>query len=393
MKNYFLSFSAGSEDFIDSLNYLINQAKSMDCFAEVYGFTDIDLFSAEHSLFINKFGDFIKDNKRGYGFWIWKSYLINYLIKKIPDDSILVYADSGCRLSNKSFMMSLLEASSSNQFIAAYTSHNHEQYTSSIALNTLDSDQVYRDQKMIEATTFVIRANHQTRHMVNKWMNYCQRTELIIDPIRDQESEVFIDHRHDQSLLSLCIYNHYHELIPSIKYQRLLHSAIVPVRLKSYFDINMYSKFNIGNLSYSIIKPDKFKCLYLSSYYGESQTYIDESLLKLISLEFKGDYSFHTDFELNPWLVVEFFEVISCKIIILENRRGLEDRISNLDVFVSQDNITYISVCSINNNFGGFYNGQHLIISLPNISIKSIRVVSNNLMKYPLHLKSLYFYE
>jgi hypothetical protein len=39
---------------------------------------------------------FIRENHRGYGYWIWKSILLEDMMEKIPEGDILIYADAGC---------------------------------------------------------------------------------------------------------------------------------------------------------------------------------------------------------------------------------------------------------------------------------------------------------
>jgi hypothetical protein len=44
----------------------------------------------QDSAFWQKHGDFILSNPRGYGYWIWKSYLIQQKLLEIPDGDILL---------------------------------------------------------------------------------------------------------------------------------------------------------------------------------------------------------------------------------------------------------------------------------------------------------------
>ena len=52
--------------------------------------------------FWNNHSEFILANKRGYGYWLWKPYLIMKTLEQMNDNDILVYADCGCEIeSNK----------------------------------------------------------------------------------------------------------------------------------------------------------------------------------------------------------------------------------------------------------------------------------------------------
>ena len=48
--------------------------------------------------FWKKNGDFIEKNKRGYGYWLWKSYIIKKTMDMMKDGDILLYLDSGCEI-------------------------------------------------------------------------------------------------------------------------------------------------------------------------------------------------------------------------------------------------------------------------------------------------------
>ena len=95
MKINFLTF--GSHDgYIDAVNRLINQANNLNIFTEIYGKTGKCL--QEDAEFINKHAEFINNNRRGFGYWIWKPYLIMKQIDKMEDGDVLFYSDCGCEL-------------------------------------------------------------------------------------------------------------------------------------------------------------------------------------------------------------------------------------------------------------------------------------------------------
>ena len=55
--------------------------------------------------FMNKHDSFIKNNKRGYGYWIWKHKIILEEYKNLNDNDILIYSDSGNTICNYNFKM------------------------------------------------------------------------------------------------------------------------------------------------------------------------------------------------------------------------------------------------------------------------------------------------
>jgi hypothetical protein len=71
---YFITFGAGGQNYYDAVNRLINQVKILNIFDKIIGYTDNDLKNDVE--FWTKHSNFIENNKRGYGYWLWKPYII-----------------------------------------------------------------------------------------------------------------------------------------------------------------------------------------------------------------------------------------------------------------------------------------------------------------------------
>lgn len=96
MKIFFLTFGASTKNYHDAVERLCNQAKQMNIFDNIIGMTEKDLQNDNE--FWSKHCDFINNNSRGYGYWLWKSYIIKETLKKMDDNDILLYLDCGCEL-------------------------------------------------------------------------------------------------------------------------------------------------------------------------------------------------------------------------------------------------------------------------------------------------------
>ena len=70
--------------------------------AEDSGFFDKIYLYDEHKLdktFRKAHKQYFRENPRGYGYWIWKPYLILKTLKeKMADGDILVFLDAGCEI-------------------------------------------------------------------------------------------------------------------------------------------------------------------------------------------------------------------------------------------------------------------------------------------------------
>ena len=92
-----LTFGGGDKRYHDAKDRLVKQAEEFGLFNKIIGYTEQDLID-KYPEFWNKHSNFILNNKRGYGYWIWKSYIILDILKTLNENDILVYLDCGCEI-------------------------------------------------------------------------------------------------------------------------------------------------------------------------------------------------------------------------------------------------------------------------------------------------------
>jgi len=78
--------------YIDAVSRLVRQANALNIFTEVKGYTAEYLQDDEY--FFNKHVSFINNNRRGFGYWIWKPYIIKQWMDKMEDGDVLFYIES-----------------------------------------------------------------------------------------------------------------------------------------------------------------------------------------------------------------------------------------------------------------------------------------------------------
>lgn len=168
-----------------------------------YTYDDID------SEFIDK-NKSILSQKRGGGYWIWKPYFIKKVFSLMDYDDILIYTDSGSfllnnidallkELSNKDavfFKLPLIEGQWTNEHVLRF-------FKESFTEIDFNSNQIM-------ANFFIIKKSNTTIKFVDDFFRLSQDPLLITDLATKTESEntFFIEHRHDQSILS-CLVKHY----------------------------------------------------------------------------------------------------------------------------------------------------------------------------------------
>jgi len=78
----------GQINYIEAGERLISQAKASELFDNCIIYTDAYLKT--DTAFWSQHSKFIEANHRGYGYWIWKSYLIKKTMERMADGDILV---------------------------------------------------------------------------------------------------------------------------------------------------------------------------------------------------------------------------------------------------------------------------------------------------------------
>jgi len=95
MKKKIIFFSFATRDLSISINRLKQEAINSKFYDQIKILSNNDI-DAKGKKILLKF-----KNKRGYGYWFWKPYLILKIMKKMNAGDILHYADIGCHINSK----------------------------------------------------------------------------------------------------------------------------------------------------------------------------------------------------------------------------------------------------------------------------------------------------
>lgn len=207
--NIFLTFGAG-ENFIHASQRLSSQACRTGIFHEINSYTDQDLKNIPE--FWEQHGSFITNNKRMYGYGIWKPYLVMKTLEKLNHGDYLFYADSGCDFDldcenvKENFEIVVEKMKQHSIFINATFCNHDRQMNKMDLVDHLDMTQHpgFLEDFQIQATTFLIVKNERTVDFVKQWYEICcnyhmiDDTDSVIDNLPD-----YNEHRHDQSVFSL----------------------------------------------------------------------------------------------------------------------------------------------------------------------------------------------
>ena len=206
-RKWFITFGGPTNEYHNAVKRIYSEVGAINVFDHIIGYTEKDLVN--DTAFWDKHASFILANKRGYGYWMWKSYLTKKTLEGMNENDILVYADAGCKinpngtkrlheyfdivnrseLANLSFQMEHLEKTWTKMDIFDYYDAKQPEI--------LDSGQLM-------ATTFVLRKCQHTIDLINRWHEACCKANLINDsPSHSPNDMSFNENRHDQSLFSV----------------------------------------------------------------------------------------------------------------------------------------------------------------------------------------------
>jgi len=216
-KTFFITFGGPTPNYHNRVTELCSHAKNIPYFTDVIGYTDVDLKS--DSEFWGRHQSFIESSPRGYGYWIWKPYLIKRTLDQhMQNGDCLVYVDAGCTLNTNPYSWNrlhyYLESVKNSPYGMLsfqlkfpeylYNKTNTFRHVFPNLSWQLSSEYLTTPQCM--ATVVIICKNERSTAFINEWQWLSTNHSLIDDsPSPYGKYKGFRDHRHDQSIYSLLV--------------------------------------------------------------------------------------------------------------------------------------------------------------------------------------------
>lgn len=203
-----------------SMDRLMFQAKMMDIFEDGFFYDETNLPDE----FIQRFGSYLNTEVRGYGFWVWKPYIILDALNTIKENDLLLYLDTGCYLNvkGKKRLMQYFDLVKKNEsgFVVTNAGEDNLEYrwTKGDLLDYFkvrSNDSIIRTPQFQGGTIF-IRKNSDTVSLIERWLDVYNRHFHLADdsPSLSPNLPGFKEHRHDQSILSILLKLHGTSVIP-----------------------------------------------------------------------------------------------------------------------------------------------------------------------------------
>lgn len=144
---------------------------------------------------------------KGFGYWIWKPYIILKMMEQMPKGEILLYTDAGCSFTNHpSYLLRTLEGTDIGSF--EVWGHPNNLWTKpsvflEMGLNSEDFQQYQR-----AGGYLIIRVSELSVAILSEWFSLVKKLHLVNDDEINTNPDDYYHHRHDQSLLSIVLKKH-----------------------------------------------------------------------------------------------------------------------------------------------------------------------------------------
>lgn len=192
------------------LRRLVHEAERSGLFDEIAAFGDDDL----EDEYWNRYGEFIRSNPRGFGYWIWKSHIVNRVMDKLQDNDILVFLDAGCginhRYAKEKFhrYVEMLRASENGIlcFTTGLAESNWDKGDVIDYFGVRDRADILDSEQIMSGIWMMVK-NDVTTALCRRWEEITHSDMHLVDdsPSASPDMEGFVENRHDQSLFSLLV--------------------------------------------------------------------------------------------------------------------------------------------------------------------------------------------
>jgi len=201
-------FGAGSKRFRSQALALREEARQTGWFDTMLCITDED--DEIFDKLLKPHVKLIQDYRKGFGLWFWKPILIQHALSTRSDIDVWVYADSGCEISlfgtNRFYNYLKLSVSTGALFFSIpFRERSWTKHSLFKSLNVSEEDS---NTCQVQATFFIVRNQENVLNLIDSWTSLVteHNYENLLEPPKGENSkEGFIEHRHDQSLLSILV--------------------------------------------------------------------------------------------------------------------------------------------------------------------------------------------
>jgi hypothetical protein len=267
--------------------------------------------------------EFYQDNKdildlpRGAGCWLWKPYIIDDAISFLKDGDFVIYCDTGLdatrSIDHSIFPLCAWLAEKPKRIGATHLSgYRNVAWTKRDCFFYMDCDEPkYWEADQIQASYVALQINPHTRSLVKQWVEASRDRRIITDDVNVcglDDRPGFIEHRHDQSILTNLILKYGFEF-PSNDSTLVLNKNINHLLRKKLNRAAVVARgFRVTEC-----RAEKSSISFWSPHLNGASLALD--------VQHPHGYAFHTDREHAPWWMARFKE---CKLAEIQIRNRVD---------------------------------------------------------------------
>lgn len=202
-KKYFINYAAGG--------FFQSQLEAIEA-ANTFGFDCTSYNESSLDVVFQNNNKQILSSPRGKGYWLWKPYIVLKKLNEINFNDYLVYMDAGAKfVRDPSPILDQIDCNIGMLFfdmIQPTYKWTKGDCFEKIPKHSSDFYPFF-DRNQIQATYLFIRKTPTSVQFLESWFDFCQDPQLITDcpSIYKPNPPGFIDHRHDQAILSLMVHD------------------------------------------------------------------------------------------------------------------------------------------------------------------------------------------
>lgn len=215
MKKILISFATNSKWY--RAQSLLNESAKKGKFDGVISYTD----KGREWEFMKKYPDIL--STRGFGYWQWKPLIILDALSKVNDGDIIAYIDSGNIIIND--LTYIFNECNKTEIVLFENrdgnyqrqTHKNKEWTKRdcFILMNCDSEKYY-NASQVDGSYQFYKKTPKVIKFLKEYKEYCSNDNIISDlpNITKENLPEYIDHRHDQSILSLLAVKYNIPLLP-----------------------------------------------------------------------------------------------------------------------------------------------------------------------------------
>jgi hypothetical protein len=196
---------------IPQYNAALNRIKTQ---AYTSGYFDaVHIYSQENTPLLNEHTNFITQSRRGYGYWMWKPFVVLDMMEKVAEGDIIVYADAGCSIYTTpmakhtfKFYIDLVRKSPYKR-VGFLNGCKESDWNKGDLIDLLGMrDSTHMDSSQIMAGIHLWVNTSENRKLMEEWRNIMSSNNyhyITDSPSISPNYSGFREHRHDQSVFSL----------------------------------------------------------------------------------------------------------------------------------------------------------------------------------------------